>query len=656
MQRLNRVLTSAAIIGASIPAVAAIADVAGIAAAGSLVPSAFAQPVRAPVSQTARASSGRITGIVSDDRGGPLAGAMVSALGQMIATTVSDTRGFFAIDALPAGEYVVQAHLSGFAGSQRQLVYVGGVSASVQLLQLRRLNTPVATSGTQDPVAARPIMSAGFGLPNATLADQPDDSAKPEPARDEHPHTETAWRLRHIKRSILKNTAPVVAFADPEPDIPEGSLFGRAVYSAANLATAFFTDLPFSGEVNVLTTSVFRPGELFSGDQLPRNVAYLVIGAPTPAGEWSVRAAISQGDVSSWIVAGAFSSRNTSADGYQFGLTYGKQEYLGGNPAALAAMGDGSRNVGEVYAFDRRSLLPALSFEYGGRYARYDYLQRDGLLSPTLGITVEPLPNTRVTATVAQRMLAPGAEEFLASERPGPWLPPERTFAPLGSPSSPGAFRVERTRSLDVRVEHEFEDLYVLGLRRFYQNVDDQLVTLFGLDRPEGPESVGHYYVASAGALDADGWAVRLSSPPGKRLRACVDYSMTHARWLSRGDAAQIEAWAPTAVRPDRELLHDVTTSVETEIPETATRVFVLYKFNSGYTRSDPEATRPGPEGRFDVQVNQALPFALGGTRWELLIGIRNLFRDVRQPGSVYDELLVVRPPKRVVGGFLVRF
>ncbi len=154
--------------------------------------------------------------------------------------------------------------------------------------------------------------------------------------------------------------------------------------------------------------------------------------------------------------------------------------------------------------------------------------------------------------------------------------------------------------------------------------------------------------------MDADGWALRLASPPRKRVRGSIDYSVTRARWLSRGD--DIAPFAPAAIRPEQEDIHDVTTSFETDIPETATRVFVLYKINSAYTRSNTELTRPGLDARFDVQVNQALPFALGGTRWEVLIGVRNLFRDPQQPGSVYDELLVVRPPKRVVGGFLVRF
>ena len=56
------------------------------------------------------------------------------------------------------------------------------------------------------------------------------------------------------------------------------------------------------------------------------------------------------------------------------------------------------------------------------------------------------------------------------------------------------------------------------------------------------------------------------------------------------------------------------------------------------------------------MQVNQALPFGVAGTKWEVLVGLRNLFRDANELASIYDELLVVRPPKRLVGGFLVRF
>jgi hypothetical protein len=96
---------------------------------------------------------------------------------------------------------------------------------------------------------------------------------------------------------------------------------------------------------------------------------------------------------------------------------------------------------------------------------------------------------------------------------------------------------------------------------------------------------------------------------------------------------------------------------VETDIPITATHVVVLYKVNTAFSRRDSTGTRPGFDGRFDVQVTQRLPFLdFTSADWQVLVAVRNLFRDPSQFNSVYDELLVVRPPKRIVGGVLVRF
>src|SRR5688500_6470858 len=78
-------------------------------------PSAVPSPVQAQTARLVSASvverhashltRGRISGIVSDDRGGPLPGAMVSMLGVTMATTVADDSGHFTLDALPSGEY-----------------------------------------------------------------------------------------------------------------------------------------------------------------------------------------------------------------------------------------------------------------------------------------------------------------------------------------------------------------------------------------------------------------------------------------------------------------------------------------------------------------------------------------------------------------------
>ena len=57
------------------------------------------------------------------------------------------------------------------------------------------------------------------------------------------------------------------------------------------------------------------------------------------------------------------------------------------------------------------------------------------------------------------------------------------------------------------------------------------------------------------------------------------------------------------------------------------------------------------------MQVSQRLPFlSATGADWKLVVAVRNLFRDGEAVGSIYDELLVIRPPKRVVGGVLVKF
>ncbi|HOC18839.1 MAG TPA: carboxypeptidase-like regulatory domain-containing protein, partial [Vicinamibacterales bacterium] len=78
---------------------------------------------RAP--RVARAASGQIEGAVADEQGRPLAGVMVSALGQTTALAVTDRAGAFKLQSLPPGGYLVRAHLAGFAPSRRELVQVG---------------------------------------------------------------------------------------------------------------------------------------------------------------------------------------------------------------------------------------------------------------------------------------------------------------------------------------------------------------------------------------------------------------------------------------------------------------------------------------------------------------------------------------------------
>ena len=115
-------------------------------------------------------------------------------------------------------------------------------------------------------------------------------------------------------------------------------LFGRAVDSSARLAANFFTDTPFSGQFNLLTTSSFdTPQQLFSADSFARSVAYVSVGAPVgDHADWTVRGAMTQGDICVVDRCGRIRRRarprviaTTSV------CRTATQRYDGGNPPAL---------------------------------------------------------------------------------------------------------------------------------------------------------------------------------------------------------------------------------------------------------------------------------------------------------------------------------
>ena len=67
--------------------------------------------------------------------------------------------------------------------------------------------------------------------------------------------------------------------------------------------------------------------------------------------------------------------------------------------------------------------------------------------------------------------------------------------------------------------------------------------------------------------------------------------------------------------------------------------------------------TAAAAEGRFALQVYHALPYQpIHGGRLEVLFALRTLYRDLSQPGSLYDEFLTLSPPLRLVGGMRVCF
>ena len=112
-------------------------------------------------------------------------------------------------------------------------------------------------------------------------------------------------------------------------------------------------------------------------------------------------------------------------------MTYSLQRYEGGNFAALQAVPDGHRKVASVSAAHEFDLSRRWTVGYGARYEHYDYLDGYGLVSPSVRAVFAPVPRLRLHAKASRQQVAPGAEEFVPPAD-AQWVPPQRTFAPIG--------------------------------------------------------------------------------------------------------------------------------------------------------------------------------------------------------------------------------
>lgn len=620
----------------------------------------------------AESLTGVIDGIVRNDKGEPVAGVVVTAIGATTVFAVTDDQGHYELANLPPGPYLLRAHSSGYLAPRSRTIDVRASVRTASSFAIRRAEAaptilaagigPVgnAAQATEAPPAAAPATGTDTSA-EAGANGQPTATATPN-----DDHSETAWRLRHLRRGVLREVTipgefPAEFFDDqPEETQTIAVMLGRAVSSPARAATSFFADAPLSGQVNILTSNMFdSPDQLQSGGSMARGIAYLKLGAPVgEQGDWTVRGALTDGDLAAWIVAGNYQTRPGARHARDIGMSYSTQRYGGGNPLALREMRDGARNAGSLYAFETYTLSPAITLAYGARYERYDYLEQRNLISPRAEVTLKPFADTRVAVAVSSRADAPGAQEFQPPTDEGIWLPPQRTFS-SASPGGAGVgLRAERATQVRAGLERDFGPTTIV-VSAFGQHVDDQMVTLFGADVSNYPAANrGHYVVGTAGDVEARGGSVALKADLGPRFRGSVTYSNAIAR-MTPAASSQVDyllLLSPSSLRPRAERLQDVTTAIEARVPETATRLLVLYRVGNGFARAgDGVASRV--DSRFDVQLRQSLPFLnFTSAQWEMLIAIRNSFRDIDGDQSVYDELLTVQAPKRIIGGVALRF
>jgi hypothetical protein len=165
MNSLSRLLTSSAAIGGLVLLFAS-SDLA-------------AEPAAPPAVHVAAFSAGSIQGVVQDENGVPVKGAVVWALGATTTFDVTDGSGRFALRTLSPGAYLVRAHSNGFLASPGKIVDVRPSIRASSSIALRHATTPspevpvlaagVGPSGAEgSPVPLNAPASAPDAAPGAT--------------------------------------------------------------------------------------------------------------------------------------------------------------------------------------------------------------------------------------------------------------------------------------------------------------------------------------------------------------------------------------------------------------------------------------------------------------------------------------------------------
>ena len=575
-----------------------------------------------PISQQASLTDGSVHGLVRDDLGRAIGGVNVIALGTTLGMAKSDATGRFTL-ALAPGDYVLRATREGYLSTYREPIRVQTSALLERNITLVRLGVTA--------LALPPSIS------DLLIPDKDDDGN----------HTEAAWRLRHLTRSVLRDITVANAAGEPRRNT-------SSFTPSTSVVDSTFSGL--SGQFNFLTTSLLAASSGWIPTQVPRGIAYLSMTAPVGSrGDWRVRGATTAADLSSWVALGEYQARSDRTHMFIVGLSYSAQLQPNNSATSLSSVTEGTRSVGGLYGFDRWRVRSNLDVTYGLRVDRYDYLHDTDLASGRVGARATLFPGTTLSASASQRMIAPGGDEFLPPPTEGVWIPPERTFSTLVPGSQMNA---ERVRRYEVELAHAIGPAAVAGsiaVRRFREVTDSQIATMFGVNQTT--DDAGHYYVSSPGDIDLDGWTFHLSGHPVPRVNGTVEYSVTDAHRRLDGEAFTLARVVPSMLRENRERLHDLTASVDATMPETSTHVTLIMRLNNGYSRIGRMSPVPLADGRFDLEVRQALPFEpVRGGRVEVMLAIRNLFKDLSEAASFYDELLTVAPPVRVMGGIQMKF
>ena len=550
-----------------------------------------------PVPARAADPSGGVLGWVEDSYGMPVSGAVISlfrggANGAGL-VTLSDSAGRFFLPSLPAGAYTLRALRSGHAPAAMKQVVVLPNQDATFTVSLTPLSDAAARKGE--------------------LRVSPADDAV----------RETTWLLRHKRRSVLE--ARREAPADSADAPPEGT----------RLLASFLPDLDGTVEV-VASSSAMGVGP--HDDREPGSLSVLRLkGRLAESGRWTLGGVMAERESTTWRMAAEFVVEPMEGHEMRAATGYGSR-YVRAQEMSGAGLHD--RGVGTLTFGDRWQIGDGVTAAVGGRFSYIGFLGDTNHFDPSASLEIQGADNTTFRGSVHARTVVPGGDiltlNTLASA-------PAMNFAVLG-----GGLRAERLTRYELALDQQLGGT-VVGAFTYYEGVRDQLANVF-----EGATDERALRIFNGGNAATGAVGVTVGRFFGDSVRGSMSYTYGRSWREAPSREDQIDLAAPGLQDGN---FHDLAARVETVLQGTDTRVVAYYRLN----RMMPDLEEASPADlthrRFDVQLSQGLPFLGAFTRadWNFLLAVRNLFYETSE-GALMDEVTVINPPTRVLGGISVRF
>ena len=393
-------------------------------------------------------------------------------------------------------------------------------------------------------------------------------------------------------------------------------------------------------EIVATPALISEDGSLTLAEGVPTSQGVLKLhGKVADFGEWRLGGLVTESEGTAWRMAAEFVLDPGAGHEIETGGGYGTRyirPLVGDTPSATLD----ARSAGSLFARDTWRMGENWTASLGTRYTFLGFLQNGNSLSGFANLERALGRHGRMRGSFATRTLAPGGDLLtLSTLGAAPVLSLARVDESL---------RTERVNRYEIGGDRTLGAATV-GAFVFREDVQDQLVNIHG-----GPVD-DDLHIVNGGGLVVQGMGLSLAGRFGNAVSGSLAWSYGHASRDAATTAVLLDVpMFAGALRQSG--YHDVVARLETFIDTTETRLSAYYRVNTLAPESD-SGSWAVTNGRFDIRLTQGLPFLQPLTRaeWELLVAVRNLFYEDFEGGAL-DEFAVLHAPKRVLGGFAVKF